>query len=907
MSNHASAPESLIHRIAARAPSDLRDAARARASLWRTPRTRALLLLGTVGGAVELIKFLASIYVDRLWFGELGQQSVYWTTLKWKIIAEGVTGFGTAAFLLLNFAVVDRVMLKRARPAERPRPIAQLWRYRQIVYPVAALSFGLAISRSQPGANWQHLLLWAHRGSFGAEDPLFHRDIGFFVFSLPVYQQVSAWLLQTIALAAVCIIVAYALAGGLGFARPLSMARAVRAHLLVLAALLLFVCAWRLRLEQFALVVPHKGTAFPGASFTDVRIRLPALRLLMGLALVAAGLCLYATVRRLPLRYLGTAGVLAAVTIAGASFFPSVIERFGVQPQALSRERPYVASAIAATQRAFELNRVNVRSLSGKQKLTEADLAENRRTLENVPLWDDAVLSSTMNELESLGSYYKFAGPTLDRYTVDGVPHVMTVAPRQLDLRRVERSARSWANDRFAYTHGYGVVAVRAAGTDAERYPYFEQREFDSHSNPLGLHEPRIYFGAHPSRKPGYLIVSSKRGEVEQPTPGTQAPAYHYDGSGGIRLSSPLRRAAFAAHFGDLKLLLSQTITDRSRIILRRDVRERLRTLAPFLRWDVKPQTTVIGGRVTYLFHGYTTSRDYPYSASVRLGRTRVNYIREAARAAVDAFDGRVLIFAAESADPIMRAWQAAYPTLFRPWWQMPREMRAHLRYPAELFTAQFAVYATYHANDPDAFWTGVDAWSEPLQLAGPVEAAGEIRFPDPARLVDPDERASVVNAWRMRPQYLLARLPGQTTEHFMLVMPFTPRGRHNLVGYLAGWVGDDGRTRLTLLSLPRDRLTDGPAQATRKILSSTEVNSRLQLLNRESRDLGKSAVLRTILGAPRLVPLGGQLVQVQPDYVTAGGNGVPKLQLVTVYANGRVGYGRNVNSALQRVVRGTS
>ena len=904
MSNPASPlAEGLVGRLPGQG-SSLKEAIGVRASLWRTPRTRALLLLGTVGLTVEAIKLLAGIYVNLLWFNELGQRSVYWTTLKWKVIAGGVTGFGTAACLLLNFAIVDRVMARRARTAELPRPLAALWRYRQLVYPAVAVSLGLAINRSRSGPGWKQLILWTHRSPFGTEDPIFHRDIGFFVFSLPLYQQVSQWLLATLVLAGLCTVGAYVIAGGLGFARPLSMAWAIRAHLLVLAALFLFVVAWRLRLEQYALVLPHNHGPVPGASFVDVRVRMPALRILMGMAIVAAGLCLYATVRRFPFRALVAAVVLAALTIAGAAFVPSVIERFGVQPQALSRERPYVVDAIASTRSAFGLDGVRVRPLAGNGPLTAAELAANQRTVDNVPLWDDSVLRPTMNELESLGTYYRFDQPTVDRYTIDGVPQVVTVAARQLDISRVAPAARGWSNKRFAYTHGYGVVAVRAAGVDAQRFPAFAQREFDSRNNPLRLYQPRIYYGARPSPDPPYLVVPSERGEVEQPTPGTETPSYHYGGAGGIPLSSRLRRAAFAVHFGDLKLLLSGTITDRSRILLRRDVRERLVTLAPFLYWDARPQTTVIGGRVTYLFHGYTTSRDYPYSARIRLGSHQVNYIHEAAWAAVDAFDGRVLIYAAEPADPIMRAWQATYPTLFRPASQMPPEMRAHLRYPAELFKAQLAVYVTYHASDPDAFWTGDDTWTQPLQLAGPVEAAGEIHFPDPQRLVDPDERKAVQEAWEMKPQYFLARLPGQAREHFMLVMPFTPRGRHNLVGYLAAWVGQDGRPQLTLLSLPRDRLIVGPAQATRRILSTRAVSSQLQLLNRESRDLGISAVVRTILGAPRLVPIGNQLVQVQPDYVTAGGDGIPQLQLVTVYANGRVGYGRSLESALRRLVR---
>lgn len=874
-------------------------------SLWRTPRTRALLLLGSVGGIVALVALTARVYTDVLFFRELGHEDVYWTTLKWKLLAEGVVGLGTASFILANFAIVDLVMSRHAE-ANVPRPVELVWRHRRLIYPLVAMGSGVVSSARWSNVGWQHLLLWVHRSDFGVNDPLFHRDVGFFVFSLPAYREVTSWVLDTVVMASVATLAAYAIAGGVGIARPLAIVRVARAHLLWLAALLLLVVAWRLRLEQFALAVPNAGTALPGATYTDVRIRLPALRILTGLSLVAAVLCVYAVAWRIPVRLVVPVVALGALMLIGLDRLPPLIERFHVAPQQLTRERPYIARSIVATRRAYALDGIRPVPLSGSHTLSVADLADNRRTVDNVPVWDEGILRATMNELESLGSYYSFGSPTVDRYTIGGVPRVMTVAARELDLRRLPRDVRGWTNERFAYTHGYGVVGIGAASVDAEQFPRFEQREFRSAFNPLRIRQPRIYFGEPRHADPPYLIVPSSRGEVEEPTAGSRAATYHYDGSGGIPLSNGLRRAAFAARFGDLNLLLSSTVTDRSRIILRRDVRGRLLTLAPFLRWDQRPQVAVVDGRVMYLFHGYTTSDAYPYAASVRLGRRRVNYIREAARAAVDAYSGQVRIYAADAADPILRAWQAAYPGLFLPASRMPGGLRAHLRYPHDLFKAQMEVYATYHAGDVTAFWTGADVWERPLQLAGPIEMAGEIHFPDPERALDSDERTEnnvTPAAWRMEPGYVLARLPGDSRERFLLSTAFTPRRRHNLVGYAAGWIDAGGHPRVTVLSLPRDRLTVGPAQATRRILASAEVNERIELLNRETRDLGKAAVLRTLLGVPRVVPLADQLITIQPVYTAAGGDGVPRLQFVAVHANGRVGYGRDVGTALRQVL----
>ena len=874
-------------------------------SLWRTPRTRALLLLGTVGGLAGLLWLTAQLFTDLLWFRELRHPEVYWTTLKWQLLGLGVVPLGTVTALLANFVVVDAVMAGQA-DARVSRRVAPAWRNRWLVFPLVALGGGIVSSLRWPDVGWQHLLLWVHRRDFGVRDPLFDRDVGFFIFSLPVYREVTTWLVDTVVMVCIATLLAYALAGGLRIARPRAIVRGARAHLLGVAAVLLLVLAWRFRLQQFELAVPHEGSGLPGASYVDVRIRLPALQVLSALALAGGVLCVVAIVRTFATRLIVAMLAVGALAFVGAYFLPPLVQRFYVDPQELSRERPYIERSIAATQHAYALDDVALVSLDGGYSLSAADVADNRLTIENVPLWDDEIVRAAMNELETIGSYYRFGHTTIGPYVIHGVPRLMTIAARELDLTRLDRDARGWANERFAYTHGYGVAGIGATSVDAERFPSFEQREFGSSSNPLVVRQPRIYFGELRRPDPPYMVVPSTRGEVEEPIPGSRAATYHYDGPGGIPLSSLMRRAAFAARFGDLKLLLSRTVSDRSRIILHRDVRSRVLKLAPFLRWDDRPHVAVVDGRVTYLFHGFSTSDTYPYSASVLLGRTPLNYMREGAVAAVDAFSGEVSIYAADDADPILRAWQAAYPGLFLSSSRMPRALRARRRYPRALFTAQMQMYATYHARDVTAFWTGSDAWDRPLQIAGPIERAGEIHFPNPERSIDPDERKEngiTTESFRMRPAYLLVRLPGDSRERFVIASAFTPRGRHNIVGYVAGWVDSRGELRVTALSLPRDRLTLGPAQATRRILASGEVSKRLQLLNRETRDLGQAAVQRTVLGVPRVLPLGEQLVTVQPVYTTAGGDGVQRLELVGVHANGRVGYGDDLEAALKLVL----
>jgi uncharacterized membrane protein (UPF0182 family) len=886
-----------------------RQARAARVAVWRTPRVRSLLALSITAVCAGVIVVAARVYTDLLWFRELGHERVLLTMLGWKILARGVVGIGTTAFVLANLVAAERIMRASGQLADERILVA----IRRAIAPLrtgAAVLCGALATGAQHEGAWKLLLLWTHRRDFGVSDPLFGRDVGFYVFSLPLYRHVAGWLLTALVMAVIATAAMYLVMGGPRVWRCVIADRRVRAHALALGALVLLVVAWRLRLQQLAMAVPHDVSRVPGPSYTDIHVRSP---LMEALALVAVGgavLCAVTAVRRV--QPVVVAALLLSATVLSLAHgeIPELVDRIAVQPQELTRERPHIADAIAFTRRAYGLDAVDVRSVSGERRLTADDIQRNARTLENVPLWDDDVLRPALNDLQSIGRYFRFPNETAARVTVHGRERLMTVAARQLDIERLTPDERGWATSRFAYTHGYGVVAAYAGAIDSEREPRFAQREFELRDNLLGLRQPRIYYGEDADDDPPYLIVNSKREEVDEPVPGSRAPSYHYTGSGGIALSSLLRRAAFAARLGDPKLLLTETVTPRSRILLHRDVRERVVGVAPFLHWDATPQTTVVGGRVQFIFHGYTTSDTFPYAARLRMGDDRIDYVREAAIAAVDGFDGHVTIYAAGTPDPILRAWRAAFPGLFLPDSRMPADLRSQLRYPEELFSTQAKALRTYHAEDPSSFWNGTDAWQQPEQLAGPIERVGEVRFPDPEHGVDPDERREhgvSPESWRLKPEYLMARLPGDATERFMLATPFTPRGGQNLVSYLAGTRDAGGRPALTLVSLPRDRVAIGPTQATRRILANPGVDDRLQLLNRESRDLGRASVNRTVLGAPRVVPLAGALVHVQPLYLTSAGGGLPALQMVTVLVNGRVGYGATLRSALLRAVRASS
>jgi uncharacterized membrane protein (UPF0182 family) len=750
-------------------------------------------------------------------------------------------------------------------------------------YLVVSVLLGFSAGQEIAGGGWERIMLWAHRQEFGFTDPLFHRDVGFFVFSLPLYRAVASWLLLVTAVALVATFASYVATGAIRLRpAPVSATRAAHTHVLVLGALLLLVVAGQHWLGQFQLEMPD-GDKVPGASYTDVHVLLPFLRVRTIIALGAAAMLICAVVlRSWTLPTIAVVMVIAA-ELVNPAILPAAVQRFVVDPQTLSRERPYITHSVDMTRRAYGLREIPERSLPADGAISPSELEANRDVLENVQLWDVNVLRPQIDQQHSISSYYSFPNVTVDRYSDGGRTQALLVAERELDIERLAPNGRTWANDQLAYTHGHGVVTVKAGELDHVGRPVI---------TPVRLREPRIYYGVQPEDARPWVIVNTKRTEVEKPlSSGTPVRERHYEGPGGIPLKGMVRRGLLALRFGDINLALSQTLKDGSRLVLHRDVRERLGALAPFLRWEREPEVAVVDGRVVFIAHGYTTTDSFPYSEQVRVGRKRINYMRGAVVGTVDAYTGRVDIYATDPTDPLLRAWRSAFPTLFQDAERMPAGIRAHLRYPKELFHVQSEVWSEYHIEDVDDFYTRADAWDRPVELAGPVQKVGQIRLG--MRGGEP----------RMKPYYLLARLPGDAEMRFMLTTIFTPHSQENLSGYLAGSIDSTGRPQLTQMTVPRERPVLGPSQVARQILGTPEIGNMLRLLNQETTDLGDRAVESVELSAPRVVPIGDSFLYVQPIYITAQGSGVTRVRLVTVYLNGRVGWGKTLDQALERAL----
>ncbi len=888
------------------------------------PRGRATVVVLVLGVPLLLAYVATRVLPGAMWFDEVGQGNVFGRTAAARtalyLLAAGAAGFFFAANLLV---AAGRSKIARSRAGQ--------------VSLVATAVFVANLFGSAAVAHWQTLLLWFYQQPFGVADPIYGKDIGFFVFTLPFELVISGlWLWLVLTTAGVMVLV-YRANGDLGI-RPIRATVRARRHFGALGSLLLLATAWKFHLARYTLELSQPGgldgNSFAGVSYVDDRVRLPTLTVLSILAAGGAVYCLVAPfqsrAKQSPRRRRYVAGLATGVVLAttlAVAWIPALVQRFVVDPHPLIAEQPYLARAISATRAGLALDTIDIQPYRPTESFGAADFLPATARLDNVLTWDSSLLEQRMFELVTDTPYYRPQRPSLDVLEVEGQSQLTVVSTRELDLDSVE-TADSWSNSRLAYTHGLGLI--RFSGTDIG-----ETREPRLIDADVKGSASRIYFGSYsPASTPGsdggddggdeesdeesdeertnedspprstlgqqggdlpWVLANTRRPEVDVPaTQGLSAAEYHYTGSGGIQLSSWVDRALFAVALRSKDLLLSDDVTPESRIMLHRDVHDRLGTLAPFIQWDSEAVPLTANGRIVFVVDGYTTSANYPYAERVELGNARVNYARASVRATVDAFSGQVDVYLTDDSEPIARTWAAVFPTLFQPESEMPEELRTRLRYPRDLFNAQASAYERFHNTQPDLFVSDADAWSRPIGLSGPLEVAGGVDF---------DESDEDDLRLTLEPEYSLGAPPGQVDAQLVLGTYYAPRGGQNLVGSLSGWIDDQGSARLSAWSLPRDSLTLGPAQISRLVFATPRVRNLLGLRNLEIRDLDKSSLDSVRLGRPHVLFLPTGVIQIQSLYEGSRGAGAARLLGVTAYVNGRAGLGPDIHSAVRQAL----
>jgi uncharacterized membrane protein (UPF0182 family) len=852
---------------------------------------------------IWLASGLARFWLDLLWFREVGKTQVFWGVLGVEIGLGLLTGLGTVLivggnlWMAQRMAVPSRPLVVGESAAEdlRRALVPYLRAFRIAVVAVLGLLVGL-----HGASQWRTYMLWRNHVPFGDRDAQFGRDIGFYVFSLPLQRAVFGWLLFTLLATTLLVVAEHWLLGGIQpAAKGNRVAPHVHAHLAILLGCIVLLKAWGYRLDQFTLVFSPRGVV-TGASYTDVHAQLPALRLLMLVAPVCAVLFfLNLRSRDFTLPVAGTLLlVLSSVLIGGV--VPAFVQRFQVAPQELQREEPYIQRNIDATRKAFALEGVETSDFPAAEDLTPAAVRANAATVDNIRLWEADVLKTAIQNLQAIGQYYEFRDVDVDRYRIGGTARQVMISAREVEPRNLDASAQTWVNLHLAYTHGYGVVAAQVNRAETSGRPDFIVSGFDQQAAAIPVRQPRIYFGEPPPDTPAYVVVGSRQPEVDSPSVSGQSQVLvRYDGRGGVQLSSPLRRLAAAVRFRDLNLLISSNFNARSRILFNRDIRDRTEKAAPFLQWDADPYVAVVDGRVVFIRDGYTTTDNYPYSQRIRLDvaarRTdpsdrgvggEANYIRNSVKAVVDAYDGTTTLYAFDDTDPLLRAWRRAFPGLFAPRSAMSADLQAHLRYPEDLFSIQTDRYASYHIGAARDFYSKQDFWALPEDRSGQL-TRGE---------------GSLVVAGtkpRMRPYYLLTRLPGEQAEQFVLVMPFTPNNKQNMVAYMAARSDPASYGRITLFSLPRARTVFGPTQVHAQILADPDVAKELTLFNQQ----GSTVILGNLL----TVPIKDALLYVQPIFVQASQGAIPELRRVPVFFNNQLGYTANLADSIDQVLGQTT
>ncbi|HEY7250081.1 MAG TPA: UPF0182 family protein [Methylomirabilota bacterium] len=824
-------------------------------------------LLGFI--ALSLVGQAVPLYTDWLWFQEVGFTSVFTTRLTlsgWLFLGLGAAVF---VFLFVNLSV-----------AARTAPPDVLWELedqlglpgraileplvRRLLLPVIAVISFFAGARAT-GA-WPTVLEYVNRTPFQQADPLFGRDLGFYFFVLPFWRLLYGWGTALVAGTLVLVAAVYVLQRSLVLtARGPRLAAGARTHLLGLAALLLVVRGVGFWLDRFDLLFSSRGLVF-GASYTEVHASLPVLQWLVVLAFLCAAACVFQMFRP-GWRFL-VAGlvVLVVLWVAGLGIAPALLQSYRVKPNELALERPYIENNIRMTRQAYALDRVEEKDFAAEDNLTPAVLDRNNLTVKNIRLWDHRPLLVTYGKLQEIRTYYKFRDVDVDRYTLNGEYRQVMLSARELSYR--DLPSRGWINEHLTYTHGYGLVASPVNRITPEGLPDFFIKDIPPSvgGGIPKITRPEIYYGEIGNE---YVFVRTRSQELDYPS-GDQNVYTRYEGKGGIPVDSLLRKVAFAARFGALNVLLSNDLTPESRVMIYRDVAARVQEAAPFLKFDRDPYVVITAdGRLMWMIDGYTTSDRYPYATPVR----GFNYIRNSVKATVDALDGTVSYYVADPEDPLIRTYARAFPALFKPIDQMPKDLQIHVRYPEDLFTVQARMYATYHMQDPQVFYNKEDLWVLPR-----LQQEGRDR--------------------EMEPYFTVMRLPGEPREEFVLLSGFNPSGRDNMIALLVARMDPPQYGRLIAYAFPKQKLVFGPRNIQARINQDPVISQQISLWNQQGS--------RVITGTLLAIPIEQSLVYVQPLYLAAAEQGaLPELRRVVVAYGNQIAMEPTLEAALARVFGG--
>ncbi|WP_225907373.1 UPF0182 family protein [Leptolyngbya sp. BL0902] len=854
-------------------------------SAWPTYRGgRWLPWLLVAVAILVMMGSLVHLLTESWWFQSVGYGSVFGKRLRWQL-GLGLGTFGlTALWLWGNYQLARVITRERSyRLSSRYSSPQQQEQFEQLLHLGGLGAIGLlALGAAWRGAAaWERVLRFLNPSDFGQADPIFNHDIGFYLFRLPLWQGLQSNLLGLVVWALLLTLAVYGMKGEIRPERGWKyfLTGEAKAHLCLLLAALAALLAVGFWLDRYSLLYSESGVIF-GAGYTDVHARLQAYWLMGFVTLAIAVLFVLALWRSgFSLPIVGM-GLYLAVLILVNGLYPWFQQNFVVEPNELTMERPYIEHNIAFTRQAYNLTEVVAEPFPADSPLDRAILDNNQPTVRNIRLWDDVPLLSSYKQLQEIRLYYNFSDVDIDRYTLNGDYRQVTLSARELSVAQLPPEAQNWINRQLKFTHGFGLVMSPVNRVASNGMPEFFLRNVPPDSNvDLALDQPRIYYGEDTAN---YIFTGTNTDEFDYPLGDTNA-TYRYTGQGGVPLNSLLRRLAYAYDLGNLRILISNYFNGDSRIHYHRLIRDRVQRVAPFLTYDSDPYMVVVDGRMKWVMDGYTVSDRYPYAEPLQRYSTLLalsdpsygllppstNYIRDAVKVFIDAYDGTLEFFVRDTTDPVLATYQKIFPDLFQPSEAMPASYRQHLRYPQDIFTIQAQMYRAYHMENPEVFYNREDLW----------------RFPEHSV----DGRLET-----MAPYYIIMKLPKLEQEEFLQILPFTPANRDNMIAWLAG--GSDGENygRLMLYEFPKQELVFGPSQIEARINQTPEISEQITLWGQQG-----SRVLR---GNLLVIPIEQSLLYVQPIYLRAEQGALPELRRVIVSYGDQVVMRETLDQALEAI-----
>ncbi len=845
----------------------------------------------------SVARAVATFFTNYLWFDSVNLNSVWIKILLTKGALVGATSLLAFIFIFTNLRLAVRAtpVMDIFESFESQDPLSRFraWtnerflRYR--LWGSIGLSLFLGAGASQ---LWEQVLLFLNQQPFGVTDPVFQADVSRYVFGLPLYRLFVSWGFQLVIFTSLIIVLFFVATGALQLrqGRLPEVSSGAKAHLSVLLAFIAILKAFAYRLDSMELLYSPRGKVF-GASYTDVIAHLPALNLLILISLFGAVLLLVNIKRRGWLLPATAISLWLAVSIIVGGLVPAAIQRFRVVPDELNKELPYVENHIDYTRLAYGLDSIEEKSFAASPDLSQDDISNNKQTVDNIRLWDPTVLAETYSQLQEIRAYYALQEVDVDRYRINGELTQVMVAARELDQTNLP--AVGWVNERLQYTHGFGVVFSPANNVASQGQPDFYVKGVPATTTvaELEVEQPRIYFGES-ADSVEYVVVNSLQDEVDYPlsTEGQSVAYTNYSGDGGVGIGSFFRRLGFALRYSELNLLISNQLSDDSKLIMERNIVSRVKKAAPFLYTDNDPYLALIDGNLFWIIDMYTVSDKYPYAQPADTRRinensglpVNFNYLRNSVKAVVNAYDGTMNFYVVDENDPIMTAYNDIFPDLFSPKSEMSSELLDHIRYPEDLFTIQSDMYRDYHMTDPRVFYADEDPWVIPSDSSTTPRVAtlrGEF---------------TEIGFKPMLPYYLLMSLPGETDLSYLIFQPFNPENRPNMQSFLVADADPENYGQLIDFRLPKGEFVDGPSQVATRINQDPDISQIFTLLDQQ----GSSVIKGNLF----VVPINQSILYYQPIYLQGEQNPLPEFKFVVVVFQDRIIMSETLSEALASI-----